>query len=458
MLSSVLITVFTVYSVSRSFEAERSAVSSDRVVLDGFQNIGELLQLWPGYEMAALGGLTPEHAISEQQRLAGAWDRWLERERALRPVLVELSTMVRDPQMLVDLDEASDHAREVRPMLPTVINARLQDGGRARAVTTIYEFHVQEGVRELREVRVGLSAAALAIANRREGELARRQRFTLLVSVVGLPLLLFTGWTWYRTDQSVKALTAERDRWIDAEAQRAAQVSTALERVSFANRELELFASAVAHDLKAPLRQIRGYATLLHDGMSGRLEADEREHLQFMEAAASKAMGQIDDLYALAHVTTRPLIRMPVDLSHLAGAVVEELRSRSPGRQVEVVIEPGLEAHADPGLTQVLLTNLLDNAWKFTARTPAARIEVRRHADPAWPAGGFVVRDNGAGFPEGVAERIFTPFSRFHRTDDYPGTGLGLATVFRIIQRHDGRIVAEGRPGAGATFRFALES
>jgi signal transduction histidine kinase len=161
----------------------------------------------------------------------------------------------------------------------------------------------------------------------------------------------------------------------------------------------------------------------------------------------------IDALLALSRLSSQPLTRAPVDLSQLAGYVVEDLRRLSPEREVEVEIEPGLAAHGDPTLLRMVLENLLGNAWKYTGQTAAARIAFMRHArEPAT----FTVQDNGAGFDMRFADRLFGAFQRLHSASEFPGTGIGLASVRRIVLRHGGSIRAEGEPDRGARFHFSL--
>jgi light-regulated signal transduction histidine kinase (bacteriophytochrome) len=225
-------------------------------------------------------------------------------------------------------------------------------------------------------------------------------------------------------------------------------------RLEAANRELEAFSYSVSHDLRAPLRAIAGFAQLLQRELAGQLDARSRDHLDRVLAAADRMNGLIDALLELSHVSRASFQRRRVDLSAAAAAVVDDLRHREPERAVDVSIEPGLAAEADPRLARLLLDNLIGNAWKFTSRTPAARIEVGAIAHDGATA--FFVRDNGAGFDPALADRMFAPFQRMHSVAEFPGTGIGLATVKRIIDRHGGTVWAESAVGRGATFYFTL--
>jgi signal transduction histidine kinase len=161
-------------------------------------------------------------------------------------------------------------------------------------------------------------------------------------------------------------------------------------------------------------------------------------------------------MLALARLSQQPLARQPVDLSKMAGFVIDDLRRGAPDRNVEVEIEPGLRAHGDPTLLRLVLDNLLGNAWKYTAKAAHPRIELRREATVDGPGLGFVVRDNGAGFDMRSADRLFGLFQRLHSASDFPGHGVGLASVRRIVERHDGRVWADSEPGRGASFHVVL--
>jgi PAS domain S-box-containing protein len=221
-----------------------------------------------------------------------------------------------------------------------------------------------------------------------------------------------------------------------------------------ANLELEAFSYSVAHDLRAPLRGMSGFAQVLLEGYGGKLDAEGQDWLQEIMLNAQKMGALIDGLLSLARVTRSALRRGPVDLSSVFRAIAQQLAAAEPDRVVEIVVQENLAAHVDPTLARALLDNLLRNAWKFTSKTPAARIELGvtdRHGTPA-----FFVRDNGAGFDMAYASKLFAPFQRLHTSDEFPGTGIGLATGQRIVHRHGGRIWAEGAVDAGATFYFTL--
>lgn len=221
-----------------------------------------------------------------------------------------------------------------------------------------------------------------------------------------------------------------------------------------ANRELEAFSYSVSHDLRAPLRSIDGFSRILLEDYQDKLDAEGKESLQRICAACQRMAQLINDLLQLSRYTRQEMSREPVDLSALAHALANELQKQDLVRQVEFVIEPGLTALADPRLIRVVLGNLMDNAWKFTGKQGAARIEFGRTTHSGTTV--FFVRDNGAGFDMTYVDKLFGTFQRLHSVQDFPGTGIGLASVQRILRRHGGEIWAEGKTGQGATFYFTL--
>jgi signal transduction histidine kinase len=226
------------------------------------------------------------------------------------------------------------------------------------------------------------------------------------------------------------------------------------EELERANRELDAFSYSVSHDLRAPLRAIEGFSRMLEQESGHGLSERGSQHLARIRSGARRMGELIEDLLGLARIGRTALARRRVDLGEIARRIASELTARLPSRVVEFRIEMGLTSHADPRLTTVLLENLIGNAWKFTSKQGQPRIEVGRAASPS---GAFFVRDNGAGFDMAYAERLFRPFQRLHSQAEFEGTGIGLATAQRIVDRHGGRIWAEGEPGSGATFHFTLE-
>jgi PAS domain S-box-containing protein len=225
-------------------------------------------------------------------------------------------------------------------------------------------------------------------------------------------------------------------------------------RLAAANHELEAFAYSVSHDLRAPLRGIDGFSQALLEDYGGQLDGAARDYLNRIRAGAQRMGVLIDDILRLSRVTRAKMEPAWTDLSGMALAILAELAGRDPGRTVQRTVQPGMSVWADPGLMRVLLENLLDNAWKYTAKTPAARIEFNTESLDGETV--FVVRDNGAGFDMQYSHKLFGAFQRLHHSGEFKGTGIGLATVQRIVHRHGGRVWAEAEVDKGAVFRFVL--
>lgn len=263
--------------------------------------------------------------------------------------------------------------------------------------------------------------------------------------------------------QIIRVLNAEQTR--DNALKELAEANRDLERrvaertaeLEAANRHLEAFSYSVSHDLRAPLRAISGFSDALAAEYSAALGGEGLQHLERVRAGVRRMAELIDGMLALSRVMKAELHRGPVDLSALAEEVAQEVRATAPARSAEFVIHMGLRATGDPALLRAVMTNLLENAWKFTSKCPKARIEFgQRGIEAGQPV--FFVRDNGAGFDMRYSEKLFGVFQRLHRQEDFSGTGVGLATVQRIITRHGGRIWADARPNEGATFFFTLPS
>jgi light-regulated signal transduction histidine kinase (bacteriophytochrome) len=220
------------------------------------------------------------------------------------------------------------------------------------------------------------------------------------------------------------------------------------------NRELEAFSYSVSHDLRAPLRSIDGFAQALREDWGDRLDETGQSHLSRVRNAAQRMGRLIDDLLKLAKLTRSQIQRSDVDLSQLVRDIAAELAERNPTRVVRWLIDDDVHAHCDPVLTRVALENLVGNAWKFTSKTADACIEFS--ANGASEPRVFIVRDNGAGFDMRYVEKLFSPFQRLHGDREFPGTGVGLATVQRIVQKHGGEVHTTAEVGRGATFSFTL--
>lgn len=252
---------------------------------------------------------------------------------------------------------------------------------------------------------------------------------------------------------------------LDADGRYAGHVGTASEPAPAAApaapsaqdlQDQESFSYTVSHDLRAPIRVVEGFTKILKEDYGRLLDRIGNDHLDRVLGASARMNSMIDALLALSQLSTRPLTRQPVNLSQLVGYIVDDLRRQSPERQVTVTVEPGLQVQGDATLLRVALENLLGNAWKYTARCREPRIWVERTEHEGRPA--FAVRDNGAGFDMRFADRLFGVFQRLHSANDFQGTGVGLASVRRIMRRHGGDIWAEGEVDRGARFVFWLGS
>ena len=268
--------------------------------------------------------------------------------------------------------------------------------------------------------------------------------------------------SWYGTSTDVHELKQAQEH-LRLQADEIGRLNATLEEriaqrtqeLALANEQLRAFSYSVSHDLQSPLHRITSFAQLLQrDGALNAAGSKSAHYLQRIVANVEQMVQMVQGLLALSRVTQAEIDLRPVDLSALATEVLEQLQSGSPERAVRWHVEPGLQWAADPRLMRSVLENLLGNAWKFTSRTPDAEIRVGRNGDP----GEFYVRDNGAGFDMAHAGRLFGTFERLHRQDEFPGSGIGLATVERAISRLGGRVWAEGQPGRGATFRFTLSA
>ena len=229
---------------------------------------------------------------------------------------------------------------------------------------------------------------------------------------------------------------------------------TLISQLKSVNEELESFAYSVSHDLRAPLRSIDGFSLALQEDYGGQLDAQGLNYIQRVRAATQNMAQLIDDLLALSRVTRGELKRETVDLTALVQSICQQLSASQPDRKVEFVIAPTEKVMGDPRLLRVAMENLLNNAWKFTSKQQYSRIEFGAQEQHGRQM--FYVRDNGAGFEMAYADKLFGAFQRLHTTRDYPGTGVGLATVKRIIHRHAGQVYAEGAVNQGATFYFTI--
>jgi len=349
-------------------------------------------------------------------------------------------------ERLVDDDVQRQHLATLRP----IVAGRL--GGLQRQLaardatgkdtqpddsTTLANTKIDEAIR--REVTAMVDAEHALLASR---ETESRSRF-LRAEVIGVAgAIVAVG----------LLLAAFRLLLREVRQRRRAEAKTraALGSAEALNHELEAFAYSVSHDLRAPLRAIDGFSHAVLEDASERLDDDDKRNLERVRAASQRMAQLIDDLLGLSRVTRAPRRDEDVDLSAIAKASIDELREANPGRTFDVTIAPGLVAHGDSRLLRIVFDNLLGNAVKFTARRDVARIEVGS-AD-----GAYFIRDDGVGFDAKYVGKLFGAFQRLHDNSEFTGTGIGLATVQRIVRRHGGRVWATGEVDHGATFWFTL--
>lgn len=256
--------------------------------------------------------------------------------------------------------------------------------------------------------------------------------------------------------QALQALRESEDRYRELNQDLERRVFERTAQLEAANKELEAFSYSVSHDLRAPLRSIDGFSqALLESSCSEQLDEKGKHYLHRVRAATQRMAQLIDDLLNLSRVTRTQMQCQSVDLTALVQAIATELQQTQPKRQVEMILATELVVQGDARLLRVMLENLLNNAWKFTLNQVYPRIEfgTTSHHDSEVA---YFVRDNGAGFDMAYADKLFGAFQRLHTTDEFPGTGVGLATVQRIIHRHGGRVWAEAAVNQGATFYFTL--
>jgi len=248
----------------------------------------------------------------------------------------------------------------------------------------------------------------------------------------------------YKAQQELRRYRTQLERLVQ-------ERTTALTAI---NRELEAFSYSVSHDLRAPLLSFNGLNRTLLEDYGDALDPRAKDYLQRMRLASERMTSVFDGLQTLFRLTSGEIHREPCDISAMAAEVVDEMRAANPGRKVEVEIASGMSASADPRLARILLTNLVSNAFKFASKEPVARIEIGTEMVDGDTR--LFVRDNGVGFDMIYAHKLFGAFQRLHSQSEFPGAGIGLATVRRIVNRHGGRAWAEGAVGEGATFYFVL--
>lgn len=344
---------------------------------------------------------------------------------------------------IVDLD---GRWREVNPVLERMLGV---SAGALPGHPVVERIHPQDAAGAGEAFRA-LASGAVALIDRRQRYL--RHDGTSFAGHVNAALM--------RDDAGAPAFVVLQLRDVTAEhsaqeqAQEQADAAGRDASLEASRRQLQLFADAVAHDLRAPLRSIESFSSLLAHRSGDALDEAGRDHLARIRNAAARMSGLLSALGDLSRATGAELCPGPVDISLLADWAAAELRDADPDRQAEVAVQPGLVAHGDERLLKLLLTQLLDNAMKFSHERPLALIEV----GGSNPGGALrlFVRDNGSGFDPRYLHKLFQPFQRLHGPDEGGGHGLGLAIAQRIAERHDGRLHAESEPGVGSTFHLEL--
>ena len=234
------------------------------------------------------------------------------------------------------------------------------------------------------------------------------------------------------------------------------RLNTILSQLEFANHELETFTYSVSHDLKAPVRNMKAFHEALCEESGESLDENSKKYLERMNTSLLKMEKLIDGLLMLSRINTYQLNRQKVDLSALFGAECREMESADPSRDVDWNVQPGMQVDADKSLMETVVHNLVSNAWKYTAKQKRTQIEIGSYQDRATTV--FFIKDNGAGFDMKAAEKLFKPFQRLHSSTEFAGSGIGLSTVYRVINRHGGNIWAHSEVGKGSTFYFSLDS
>ncbi len=392
---------------------------------------------------------------------------------AVHDLPVELD---RFQSLTVDNPSQQTRAADMRSVLEqrlSLLQQAIDDRSAGTASTTGAVVISGTGNQQMEHLREVAAAAEdeerrlLALRTSAADSSSRRARFAIgLASLLdlGLILLMFRYLARERTIRVAAELTAANlatsRRQIEADAAEIVALNTTLEErvrqrtaeLETTNRELEAFSYSVSHDLRAPLRTIDGFSLALEEDYAGVVDGVGRDYIRRVRAGVQRMGGLIDALLQLSRITRAEIARQDFDITALAESVAADLRTENPGRALTFHIEPGLTANGDPKLLRVALENLMGNSVKFSSKKPETTVTFAW--DPALEA--WFVRDNGAGFDMQYSDKLFGAFNRLHGDKDFKGSGIGLATVARVIHRHHGRIWAEGVVDHGATFWFTL--
>jgi len=362
------------------------------------------------------------------------------------------SVLERGPERLAHLKLLSDAKRAEMQQTIDLLKSRDQ----AAALRVMEDDTGQNYMTQLRaEFRSFILDSFAARRTQRNASVGASRR-TMLVTTLGavaLFLMLAFTTTLIERDQLKQGRDAVHIQELNQTLEN--KVANRTQALREANAELEAFCYSVSHDLRAPLRSVQGFAKILERDYADKPIDARAQDLMRRMSASSVRMGQlIDDLLNLSRIARGGIAPLPVDLNAVAASVVLELAVQNPGRTVDVSIAPHLQVQGDERLLRVALENLFGNAWKFTRNEARPRLEFGQQPD----GGAFFVRDNGVGFDMAHSQQLFVPFQRLHSNAQFEGTGIGLATVQRVIQSHGGRIWAESSPGSGATFFFTIQN
>ncbi|MEW9900636.1 ATP-binding protein [Chitinivorax sp. PXF-14] len=375
----------------------------------------------------------------------------LEREQALRESRLRYRDVVDNVREVIFQTDESGRLAFLNPAWQEITGLQVEQMMWRDLVSVFYPLDqpvVDEWQRRLKSGENG-SCRYAARLERRDGsirwvEATQRVRYGKHGEYVGTAGTLDDITERKRSEEELEAYRLRLEELV---AERTAALQAA-------NGELEAFSYSVSHDLRAPLRAIDGFSRLVREDYGDRLDDNGRDLLQRIVQATGRMGLLIEGMLVLSRVSRGELRRQHLSLSEMARCALQDLQQGDPERQVEIVLQPDLTADGDPALIRAVLDNLLGNAWKFSSKCGQARIEVGETSSRGKSA--FYVRDNGAGFDMNYASKLFGAFQRLHLAREFEGTGIGLATVYRIIQRHGGEIWAEAAPGQGATFYFTL--
>jgi signal transduction histidine kinase len=421
---------------------------------------------------AALSGLTDAETGQRGYLITGKQGYLEPYDTGLRSFDTELSTLRQltrnEPEIAPMVAKISSLADIKRKELAATLDL-FRTKGQAVAFAGVSQDlgeHLMDEIRTIAARIVTKENTAHERTRQAAAESKRATRRKYLASAIILFFLTFTGTMLLRLEirserRLASTLETSEKKYRQLAQSLENQVADRTQELEHLNRELQqlneelmAFSYSVSHDLRAPLRSIDGLSEIVLEDYSDRLDENGRGLLQRIRQAARHMSDLIHSLLELSRVTRQELDRQSVSVTDLSTASLRHLMAVSPDRKIAFSVAPGLRAEGDPHLLRVVLDNLLANAWKFTSKTESASIEVGQTEVDGKPA--FFVRDNGSGFDPEHASKLFRPFQRLHSESEFEGTGIGLATVLRIVNRHGGRVWAVGRPNEGATFFFAL--